>query len=113
LPCELRIANTPQFRTFLYSKKTRTVEEQEKQEDPIEEIKEDVNPKRQVNNYAKYSGLAIQMGAIIGGFVWLGTFLDKKYNDGGQAWTIGLSLFGVAGALYIVLKGIIKMTKDT
>ena len=95
-----------------YIRRKHAVEEQEKQEDPIEEIREDVNPKKQVNNYAKYSGLAIQMGVIIGGFVWLGTFLDKKYNNGGQAWTVGLSLFGVTAALYLVLKEVIRMTKD-
>jgi hypothetical protein len=68
--------------------------------------------KKQMNVYARYSTLAIQMGAIIGGCVWLGTFLDGKYNPGGQGWTIGLSLFGVAAALYQVMSGIIKMTKD-
>lgn len=68
--------------------------------------------KKQVNNYLKFTALAMQMGAIIGGAVWLGVFLDGKYNHGGKAWTVGFSLFGVAAALYQVLKEVIKMTKD-
>jgi ATP synthase protein I len=68
--------------------------------------------KKQLKAYAKYSTLGIQMAVIIGGCVWLGTFLDGKYNPGGQGWTIGLSLFGVAAALYQVMSGIIKMTKE-
>ena len=68
--------------------------------------------KKQLNAYAKYSTLGIQMAVIIGGCVWLGTFLDGKYNPGGQGWTLGLSLFGVAAALYQVLNGVIRITKD-
>jgi ATP synthase protein I len=68
--------------------------------------------KKQLNAYGKYSTLGIQMAVIIGGCVWLGTFLDDKYNPGGQGWTLGLSLFGVAAALYQVLNGVIRITKD-
>jgi len=68
--------------------------------------------KKQYNAYAKYSTLGIQMAVIIGGCVWLGTFLDGKYNPGGQGWTIGLSLFGVAAALYQVMSGVIRITKE-
>lgn len=66
--------------------------------------------KKQYNQYAKFSALAIQMGAIIGLSVWLGTFLDGKYNKGGSGWTVFLSLFGVASSLYFVLKEVIRMT---
>ena len=69
-------------------------------------------PQKQVKNYVKFTGLALQMGAIIGLSVWLGVFLDGKYNHGGKAWTVCLSLFGVAGSLYLVLKEVIKITKD-
>lgn len=73
---------------------------------------EEEETKKEVKAYGKFTSLAIQMGVIIGGSVWLGVFLDRKYNPGGQAWTICLSLFGVAGALYQVLKEVNNMTKD-
>lgn len=69
-------------------------------------------PQKQFNNYAKFASLAIQMGVIIGGSVWLGVFLDGKYNHGGKAWTVSLALFGVAASLYQVMKEVIKMSKD-
>lgn len=72
----------------------------------------DDKSQKQVNNYLKFTSLGIQMGAIIGGSVWLGVFLDEKYNPGGKAWTVSLSLFGVAAALYQVMKEVIKMTRD-
>lgn len=72
----------------------------------------DKGSRKQVNKYLKFTGLAMQMGAIIGGGVWLGVVLDEKYNGGGRAWTVGCALFGVAAALYVVLKEVIRMTND-
>ena len=59
---------------------------------------------RQFSAYAKYSGLAIQMGVSIGVFTWLGTYLDETQNNSNPVWTIILSLLGIAVALYIPLK---------
>lgn len=64
------------------------------------------------SKYAKFSGLGIQMGIIIGGFSWLGVYLDDKYQTKTPWWTVGLSLFGVATGLYIMIKEVIKMNKD-
>ena len=44
------------------------------------------------------------MGGIIAFFTWLGTFLDKKQVNETPVWTICLSLFGVAGSLYLVIR---------
>jgi F0F1-type ATP synthase assembly protein I len=63
------------------------------------------------SKYAKYSGLGIQMGIVIAGTTWLGTYLDEKYSTK-PLWTVLLSLAGVAIALYIVIKEVIKMSKD-
>lgn len=52
------------------------------------------------------------MGVIIGGFTWLGVFLDNKYNNKTPWWTIGLALFGVFAGLYLMIKEVIKMGKD-
>lgn len=68
--------------------------------------------KKQINQYVRFSGLALQMGGIIGFFAWLGVFLDGKYNAGGNAWTIGLTLFGVAGSMFMVIKEVIKMSNN-
>jgi heme/copper-type cytochrome/quinol oxidase subunit 4 len=69
------------------------------------------NPKKksqhkQVSGFAKYSTLAIQMGVVIGVFAFLGDYIDNKYNFNTPIFTIVLSLFGVFGSMYILLKGI-------
>ncbi len=68
--------------------------------------------KKPINQYVRFSGLALQMGGIIGFFAWLGVFLDGKYNPGGNAWTLCLTLFGVAGSMYLVIKEVMKMSKN-
>lgn len=69
-------------------------------------------PQQGPNKMARFAGLGVQMAAVIVGSVWLGIFLDGKYNNGGKAWTVCLSLFGVALALYQVIREVINMSKD-
>ena len=64
------------------------------------------------SKYARFSTLGIQMGLVIGGFTWLGVYLDKKYQTETSWWTIGLSLFGVIAGLYLMIKEVINMSKD-
>lgn len=55
----------------------------------------------------KYSGLAFQMLAIIGGSAWLGTWLDGRMSTG--PWlTIGLLLLGVFLAIFQVIRSLTK-----
>lgn len=55
----------------------------------------------------KYSGLAFQMLATIGGCAWLGYWLDGKF--GTQPWlTIGLLLLGVFVAVFQVIRSLTK-----
>ena len=55
----------------------------------------------------KYSGLAFQMLAIIGGSAWLGTWLDGRMGTG--PWlTIGLLLLGVFLAVFQVIRSLTK-----
>jgi hypothetical protein len=49
-------------------------------------------------------GIAFQMGAIIYGFVWLGKWLDRTYNDGDKLYIIITTLAGVGISLYAVVK---------
>ena len=55
----------------------------------------------------KYSGLAFQMLAIIGGSAWLGYWLDGKFAT--QPWlTIVLLLLGVFVAVFQVIRSLTK-----
>lgn len=67
--------------------------------------------KDKLNAYAKYSGLAIQMGVIIGVGVFAGQYLDGVLEFETPWLTILLSLLGVFTALYIVIKEVIKLNK--
>ena len=74
-------------------------------------MKKEKKPKT-ASKYARFSGLGIQMGVIIGLFTWLGVYLDEKYNNKTPWWTLCLSLFGVASGLYLMIKEVINMNKD-
>jgi ATP synthase protein I len=53
---------------------------------------------------AKYSGIAAQMVAIIGLSTWAGVWLDKHFQTHTPWYTIGLTLTGIFGALYQVIR---------
>lgn len=57
---------------------------------------------------AKYSGLAFQMLAIIGGATWLGTWLDRYFHSHNPWFTIGLMLLGVLLALWQVIRSLTR-----
>ena len=69
-------------------------------------------PTSKGSKYVRFSGVGIQMGIIIGGFAFLGNYLDGKYQNKTPWWTLGLSLFGVAAGLYIMIKEVIKISKE-
>lgn len=69
------------------------------------------SPKRQKNQtnvYLKYSGMAFQMLATILVCAYGGIKLDEYQNNQTPGWTIGLSLFGIAAAMYFVIKSALK-----
>lgn len=66
--------------------------------------------KRSLNNYARFSGIAFQMLAIIGGGTYLGVFLDEKFPNKHPIYTIICSLFAVLISIYFVVRQIIKMS---
>jgi ATP synthase protein I len=70
------------------------------------------NPKKQenkdLNNYAKYSGIAFQMVVIIAVTTWGGIKLDKLAGFETPVFTIILSLLGVLAAIYTAVKDFIK-----
>lgn len=64
-----------------------------------------------LNNYAYYSGLVIQMMAIIGVVTFIGIKLDEKYPNEKNLYTLGLTLTGVVVSIVYVIKRIIANSK--
>ncbi len=73
---------------------------------------EDDNSKKNVNKYLRLSSAGIQMGALIALFTWLGTYLDDIYTTTTPWWTISLALFGVLAGLVIVIREVLKLSKE-
>ena len=65
----------------------------------------------QLNSYAKYSGIAIQMFAIIGVGSFIGVKLDDHFNNEGNLWTIIFSLSSTIFAIVFVIRRIIANSK--
>lgn len=68
--------------------------------------------KRPLNNYARYSGIVIQMLVIIGLGTYLGIKLDEKYTNEHRAFSISLSLISVILSIVFVIRRIIAASKD-
>jgi F0F1-type ATP synthase assembly protein I len=66
------------------------------------------SPKKQPNPWIKYSGLAIQMGAIIAVGTWGGVELDKKFQYKFPLFTVILTLLSVFAAIYYTIRDFIK-----
>ncbi len=52
----------------------------------------------------RFSGLGIQMMAIIVVCLLLGNFIDGRTESEFPTWTLVLTLFGIVGALYFLFK---------
>lgn len=70
------------------------------------EQKEDPGDGKQVNNLAKFTGIAFQMIAVIGIFAFIGYKIDTAANHQVKWVTAALSLIGVFISLYIVIKSV-------
>ena len=64
------------------------------------------------NLYLRFSSIGIQMGVVIAGFTYLGTFLDEKQQLKTPIWTICLSLFGVFISMYLIFKEVKNISKE-
>jgi F0F1-type ATP synthase assembly protein I len=67
---------------------------------------EDDGKGREVNSYAKFSGIAFQMIAVIGVFAFAGYKIDEATGHKVKWVTAALSLAGVFIALYIVIRSV-------
>ena len=70
-------------------------------------------PKKQLkHSYARFSGIAIQMFAIIGVGSFIGVKLDEKYPNKNNLFTISLSLFSVIIAIIYVIRRITHSSNE-
>ncbi len=65
-------------------------------------------PKKPLNDYARYSGMAVQMGVIIALGAWGGTKLDAYFGFKTPVITLVLTLLSVFIAIYLSIKDFIK-----
>jgi F0F1-type ATP synthase assembly protein I len=66
------------------------------------------NPKKSLNDYAKYSSIAFQMVVIILLGTYLGVKLDEWLNINKPVFTLFFSLLSVVLAIYYVVKDLLK-----
>ena len=65
-----------------------------------------------LNNYARYSGLAFQMIAIILVGVFGGIKLDELVKWEFPVFTLVLTLLAVVGSMYYAIRDLIRINKD-
>jgi F0F1-type ATP synthase assembly protein I len=63
---------------------------------------------KQPNSFLKYSNMAFQLAIPIALGAWRGNKLDAYFQNKTPVFTIVLSLAGIAGGLYLVLKDLIN-----
>ena len=57
-------------------------------------------------HFIKYSNMVVEMGVIIGVFTYVGHYLDLKFDTSKKYWTMILSLAGVFGAIYQMIRSL-------
>ncbi|MEQ9261998.1 MAG: AtpZ/AtpI family protein [Owenweeksia sp.] len=73
--------------------------------------KEEHEGKKQLNTYARYSSLGIQMAVIVGGGAWFGSWLDEKYPSNRKWFTLLCVLVSLVLAMVYVLRQLNSMNK--
>lgn len=68
--------------------------------------------RKSLNTWIEFTQIGLQMGVIITAGVLIGIWLDEKYPNKHQVFTIILSLFAVFAALYMVIKKALHMAKQ-
>lgn len=61
-------------------------------------------PKKQIDNFIRYSSMAFEMIAIMGIGVWLGVKIDQWFDLSFPAFTLGLMILSVVGAIYHAIR---------
>ena len=71
-------------------------------------LKKKFQKKENLNNYARYSGIAFQMILIILAGLFLGIKMDKWFHTNDPVFTAVLSVLGVVLATYTVIKDVLR-----
>lgn len=61
-------------------------------------------PRKQFDDFIRYSGLAFEMVAIMGIGVWVGAKIDQWLELSFPAFTLGLMILSVIGAVYHAIR---------
>lgn len=70
------------------------------------------NNNNNMQNYARFSGIVVEMLVIIGGGTWLGKKLDEQIEMEFPLMTVILSLLSVGIALYLVFNQLNRINKN-
>lgn len=68
-------------------------------------------PKKQLNKYLRFTGIATQMGVTIYLASLLGEWLDTKYTNEHQMYTKICAIVAVVASLYSVIKQVNNLSK--
>ena len=66
------------------------------------------NNKNKIDNFIRYSSLAFEMMAIIGGGTFFGFKIDQWMNNEFKSFTLGLMILSVIGAILYGTKNLLK-----
>ena len=69
-------------------------------------------PKKQLNKFARFSGMAFQMGITIVVGVVIGQYFDKKYPNENNIYTLLFTLLFIGASLYAVIRQAIKLGNE-
>jgi F0F1-type ATP synthase assembly protein I len=61
-------------------------------------------PKKQIDDFIRYSSLAFEMIIIMGAGVWLGVKLDQWLNTNFPIFTLVLMILSVIGSIYHAIR---------
>jgi membrane protease YdiL (CAAX protease family) len=67
--------------------------------------------KKQLNKYIRLTGVGLQMGVTIYLFVYLGKWLDGKYPNENDLYTMFLTLLGIVVSFYSLLRQVKSINK--
>lgn len=84
------------------------MEEQDSQEEKKKKSQEEDEENSPLQTYARYSGMAFQMIAVILASTWIGTRIDKWLTLETPVFTIVFALLGVFGGIYLSVRDFIK-----
>ena len=68
--------------------------------------------RKKANSFIRYSNLAFEMMAIIGGFTFLGYKIDQWMQNEFKAFTFGLMVLSVVIAIVHGIRGLLKHSND-